>query len=117
MPLDPSQLPSTESVEPVKLFGGIFVASSFAGLASLLRSKQTVTWRNIASAMLNSGFIAVIIAFSWYSSYKDTNLWFLVGVSLLAGLGGSTTIDFAFQYARTKLGFPNPNENPKPPAS
>lgn len=92
------------SIEPIKLFSGIFFSSSLAGLAALLRSNQPLTMRRIVSALLNSGFIGTIIGLAWYSNYKDTNLAFLIAVSVLAGLGGSTTIDFAIQYARKKFG-------------
>lgn len=115
MPPDTPPTSSPTFLEPVKLFGGIFVASSFAGLAALLRSRQKVSARAVVSAMLNSGFIGTIIGLIWYSQYKDTNLFFLVGVSILAGLGGSTTIDFVLQVARVRFGVQNGMEQtPKP---
>lgn len=92
----------------MKLFGGIFIACSLAGLAALLRSKQAIDARAVLSALLNSGFIGTVIGMAWYSSYKDTNLYFLIAVSILAGLGGSTTLDFALQYARVKFGMNKP---------
>lgn len=111
----PDSPPTTPAfIEPLKLFGGIFVAASFAGLAALLRSKQKVSARAVVSAMLNSGFIGTVIGLIWYSQYKDTNLFFLVGVSILAGLGGSTTIDFVLQVARGRLGVATVTDQPKP---
>lgn len=104
LPDNPPPVSAPTFLEPVKLFGGIFVASSFAGLAALLRSRQKVSFRAVASAMLNSGFIGTIIGLIWYSQYRETNLYFLVGVSILAGLGGSTTIDFVLQVARVRFG-------------
>ena len=92
------------SLEPWKLFGGIFLSASLAGLAALLRSHQLLTTRRIVSALLNSGFIGTIIALGWYANYKETNLYFLIAVSVLAGLGGATTLDFVTQYIQKKLG-------------
>ena len=116
MPPDPSSpLPTPEQIEPLKLFGGIFIASSLAGLAALLRSRQPLHWRAVMSALLNSGFIGTIIALVWYAQYNNTNIYFLIGVSVLAGLGGAATIDFAFQYARSKFGIPSAPSSPTEP--
>ena len=86
------------------LFALIFGGGSLGGLAALLRSNNALTKRNVFSAMLNSGLIALVIALVWWANYRDTNLFFLVGISILAGLGGATTLDFATLYIRKKLG-------------
>jgi hypothetical protein len=86
------------------LFVLIFGGGSLGGLAALLRGNHALTKRNVFSAMLNSGMMALVIALVWWSNYKDTNLFFLVGISILAGLGGATTLDFVTLYIRKRLG-------------
>lgn len=121
MPIDPPSNPQPPDtfLEPVRLFGGIYLAASLAGLSALLRSKQPLTVRAVVSAMLNSGFIGTIIGLVWYMQYRDTNLFFLVGVSVLAGLGGGATIEFAFQLVRAKFGLPrsSSSDNSEPPTN
>lgn len=84
-------------------FAFIFLGGSLGGLAALLRTNKNLSWRNIVSAMLNSGIITLVIGLVWYKQYAETNLYFLLGVSLLAGLGGATTIDFVTLYIRQKF--------------
>lgn len=100
--------------EPGALFGLIFLGGSLGGLAALLRSNRGVTWRNVCAAMLNSGFITLIIALAWYENYSETNLYFLIGISLLAGLGGATSLDLALVYVQKRLGIkPRPEAEKK----
>lgn len=80
-----------------------FLGASFAGLAEHLRSGKAVTRRAVAAAMLNSGIIGTIIALIGYKQYVD-DLPYLIGMSMLAGIGGATMIDFAIQALRRKLG-------------
>lgn len=102
-PIPPS---AAHDPEPVKLFGGIFLAAMLAGLAAALRSKQKLSWRTVASTMLNSGFIAVIVALLRYQSDKDASLFLLIGYSLLAGLGGGLTLTYLMRILRAALGLP-----------
>lgn len=97
-------------MEPMKVFASIFLLAAVGGVAALLRSKTRITARLVISACLNSGLIGLVIALIWYSQYKDTNLWFLIGISVLAGLGGNTTIGFVMLYVRRKLNLPDPED-------
>jgi hypothetical protein len=83
-------------LDPYKLFSYIFGVSSVSGLAALLRSGQALTFRAVLSAFLNSGLFGVGIAMVWTHLYGMQYPWFMVGVSLLAGLGGISLMDFAY---------------------
>ncbi len=89
-----------ERLDPIWVFISTFAITSFAGLAALLRSGKELTVRAIVSAMLNSGLLGLAIGMIWYKYYFSDNVWFLIGVSLLAGLGGMTVVDFLLQILR-----------------
>jgi hypothetical protein len=91
-----------ERFNAVAIFVSACFISSFAGLASLLRTGEQVTKKSVGSSMLNSGIVGAIIYLLWYTSYKD-NPHFLVGVCALAGLGGNQIIDFALSLLKSKL--------------
>ena len=75
-----------------------FTISSLGGLAQLLRSGRAVTRRMLLAAMLYSGLMGLVIGLIWYNYFNgQDNLYFLVGVSGLAGLGGTTLLDFLLQ--------------------
>jgi hypothetical protein len=76
--------------------------SSLGGLAALLRAGKvrSLTKRLVISAILNSGLFGLIVGLLLWDSYKDKNMALLIGVSALAGFGGSTLIEFAFQVLR-----------------
>ena len=93
-----------DKLDPIKAFLAVFSISSFAGLAALLRSGRKLDARAVASSMLNSGLLGLGIGFLWWKYYSgEQNVWFLFGVSLLAGLGGTTMVDFAVQVMRGRL--------------
>ena len=82
-----------------------FGISSFAGLASLLRSDKEITVRMVVSAMLNSGILGLVIALLWYNYYEGKgNIYFLLGVSGLAGIGGMSMLDFVVETLNGKFG-------------
>lgn len=81
-----------------------FFGASFAGLANQLRTGKALTARAVAAAMMNSGFIGAIIALMGYQMFTD-NLPYLFGLSLLAGIGGATMLDFILTIFKKKLGF------------
>lgn len=83
-----------EKLGPFELFVSAFGISSVGGLAALLRSKKELTVRSILSATLYSGVTGLIIAFLSYNYFGVTNPYFLLGVCGLAGIGGSTVLDF-----------------------
>lgn len=80
----------------------IFPVCSFAGLAALLRSHRELTKRAVASAILNSGFFGVAVAALMFQRYgADSSLYLTIGVSILAGLGGNTAVDFGIEMLKT----------------
>ena len=107
-----------DKMTPFQVFLASFSISSLGGLAALLRSERELTWRSAASAILYSGMMGVIIALLWYNFFDGKgNLHFLLGVSGLAGIGGTTVVDFVIQVIK-KGGVHisiNPGDQPKPP--
>jgi len=90
--------------DPYTLFTASYLLSSFAGLAALLRSGIPLSWRLVTSAFLNSGLLGVAVAMIWTELYGDVKYpWFMLGVSILAGLGGTSLVDFVFQLIREGL--------------
>lgn len=91
----------SDKLSPIEVFLSAFSICSVAGLASYLRSGRELTARQVFSAMLNSGLLGLAIAFLWYRYFngKD-NIWFLLGVSLLAGLGGASLLDFILMLCK-----------------
>lgn len=79
--------------DPVAVGIMAFLGASFSGLATQLKHGKTLTLRSISAAMLNSGFIGIIIFLLGYKMFID-NLPYLIGMSLLAGIGGSTILEF-----------------------
>ena len=67
---------------------------SLAGCAALLRSGQPLNWRSFATAVLNSGLFAVAIAYYMLWHFGPEELPLIVSVSIFAGLGGNTVVDF-----------------------
>lgn len=87
-----------EKLTPVEVLISCFTISSFAGLAALLRSGRPLNWRSLIAAFLYSGIFGLIIGACWYNFFDgQDNLYFLIGVSGLAGLGGTSLLDFVVQ--------------------
>jgi len=80
-----------------------FFGASFAGLATQLRNGKVLTTRSIAAAMLNSGFIGMIIFLMGFQMFTD-NIHYLIGLCLLAGIGGSTMLDFFITFLKKNRG-------------
>lgn len=78
----------------------ILPSASFAGLAELLRSKQELTWRSVASATLNSGLFGLAIGAIMLQKFGTEHFNLIWGIATLAGLGGSALIDFAVELLR-----------------
>lgn len=76
-----------------------FLLSSSAGLAALLRSPAEISRRSVVSAALNSGLLGLAVSLVWYIKYQD-NLFALVGICLVVGLGGNTMVDFAISVLK-----------------
>lgn len=78
----------------LSIFFGAFGVSAFAGLATLLRFAKKLSKLAVVSAMLNAGFLGLAIALIWYRNYRDAgNVHGLIGICVLAGMGGSTITD------------------------
>lgn len=85
---------SDEQLHALLILASAFGAASFAGLATLLRFARRISRLSIISAMLNSGFLGLAIALIWYQNYRDAkNVYGLIGICVLAGMGGSTLTD------------------------
>lgn len=83
-----------EHLHALSVFLSAFGASSFAGLATLLRFARRISRLSVVSAMLNSGFLGLAIALIWYQNYRDAqNAYGLLGICVIAGMGGSTLTD------------------------
>ena len=79
---------------------GLFICSfflaAFAGLAALLRTGTTLTKMALLSWFLNSGFLGLGICLIWYTRYQN-DVYYLVGICVLAGLGGMKTVEFGLE--------------------
>lgn len=94
-----------DKIEPLRVFMSAFAISSLGGLAALLRSKRELTWRSVCSAVLYSGMMGTVIALLWYNYFNGHgNIYFLLGVSGLAGIGGTTVLDFVVQALKSHGG-------------
>jgi hypothetical protein len=82
-----------DRLDPITLFLTAFGISALAGVAALLRTSQVLSARALVSAGLNAGAVGMGIALVLFTYFKD-NTWFLLGVCLLAGLGGMTCLGF-----------------------
>lgn len=102
--------------DPIRVLIASFAISSFGGLAALLRSHSKLSWRSVFSALLYSGLMGLIIALLWYNYFNGAgNIYFLLGVSGLAGIGGTTVVDFIVQVAKSGGVHITINPGDKPP--
>ena len=116
MPLennDPATVSS--SWEPLKIFVTVFLLGGLAGLAALLRSQEELSRKAICGAIINSAFLSLIVAMVWWNKYQETNFFFLMGISILAGFGGNTTIGviIAFTQKKFNINIGNPTDEQK----
>jgi hypothetical protein len=87
---------SDENLHAIAVFISAFGAAGFAGLATLLRFAKKLSKLNVVSSMLNAGFLGLAIALIWYQNYcRAENVYGLIGICVLAGMGGSTLTDLA----------------------
>lgn len=89
-----------EKYNPITVLLCAFGISSLAGLAALLRAGSKVNGIAVFSAMLNSGLLGLTMALLWYQKYQE-NTYFLIGLCILAGLGGATAVDFVVTVFKT----------------
>jgi F0F1-type ATP synthase assembly protein I len=91
---------ATTTTDPVRLVSYTFAVSSLAGLAALLRSGQEITPRQLAAATLSAGLLGAGIMLVWWDWMDGRYPWFMMGVSLLAGLGGVNMLEFFIQLVQ-----------------
>lgn len=83
-----------EYFHALSVFASAFGVAAFAGMATLLRFARKFSRIAVISAMLNAGFLGLAIALLWYQNYrKAENVYGLLGICVLAGMGGSTLTD------------------------
>lgn len=83
-----------EFIVSLSVFAAAFGVSAFAGLATLLRFSPKLSKLAVISSMLNAGFMGLAISLIWYQNYREaSNVHGLIGICVLAGMGGSTITD------------------------
>lgn len=82
-----------QKLEPLTFFLICFAITAMAGVAAFLRSGKEVTVRGVISVILNTGIMGLGIALLLFNYFQD-NAYFLVGLCILAGLGGMTLVGF-----------------------
>jgi uncharacterized YccA/Bax inhibitor family protein len=83
-----------EVIVSLSVFAAAFGVSAFAGLATLLRFSRKLSKLAVVSSMLNAGFLGLAISLIWYQNYRQAaNIHGLIGICVLAGMGGSTITD------------------------
>lgn len=89
-----SDMLSEETIFSLSIFTASFGCAAFAGLATLLRFASKLTRLKVISTMLNSGFLGLAIALLWFRQFEESkNIYGLVGICVLSGMGGSTLTD------------------------
>ena len=92
--------------EQLVYISAMFIGSSVAGWALLLWEDKPVSRKQALGGVLLSGFSGVIVSLLLYKYLQD-NPMLLAGVSLLAGVGGASTLEFLAvmfrKYVREKL--------------
>lgn len=90
--------------DPLWVFLWCFSVAAVAGLAQLLHSGQPLTVRSVLSATLHSGMSGMIVGLLWFNFFTTENIYFLVGLSGLAGIAGSSAIEFLCQLVAGNIG-------------
>jgi hypothetical protein len=86
-----------EAVHPIWVFLSAFGVAAFAGLATYLRFSRKMSVLGLVSALLNAGCLGLAISLLWYQHYRNSeNVYGLIGICVLAGMGGSTVTDLAW---------------------
>lgn len=100
-----------ESISASGVFASAFFVSALSGLVALLRSGEKLTGPSVASATLNSGLLGLGISLIWFLKFRE-NSYFLIGICVMAGLGGMSTVDLALSIFRKLVGtvFPEKKE-------
>lgn len=90
MPLSP------DDPSPLQIFVAAVSIGALAGLASALRSAAALTGRYVGSSILTAALTALLTSLIGHQYVTESkNIYFLLGVSGLAGYGGATLLDSA----------------------
>lgn len=79
-----------DDLSPLQVFVSCFSISALGGFFTHLRSNHPLTWRETCAITFYSGLLGLVIGLLWHNYFAPGNLYFLIGVSGLAGLGGTT---------------------------
>lgn len=83
----------------LRIFILAFLLSAFAGLAALMRTSKRIRAFTVIASMLNSGLMGLAVACLWYTNYQ-TNIYFLIGICILTGMGGIAFVEFSIVLFR-----------------
>jgi hypothetical protein len=81
---------------PIQVFIAAAAIGGLAGLASALRTSVLLTGRYVGSSILTASLSGLLTALIGHNYVRESaNVYFLLGVSGLAGYGGATLLDAA----------------------
>jgi hypothetical protein len=91
-------------MDPYYLLASLLAMGGLAGLASLLRSgAEDIRLRDVISAALNSGLLAMIVGALLFDRYGLTAVWWIVGIAIACGLGGTHMIELVIDVVKNYL--------------
>lgn len=89
-----------EAANPLKYLPWLGLGGSLLGVASLLWAEsenpggQNLRCTRLVAAAILSAASTVIVMLGLWNYLAAENVWLLLAVSLLAGVGGASTLDF-----------------------
>jgi len=89
---------------PWFILASCLTLAAISSLAQHLRSDHVLSFRSIAAAISYGGVSGLIIGLIWFNWLGDDNCYFLVGVSGLAGITGSSVVDFMVKLINGNIG-------------
>lgn len=95
--------PKMQLRETALLFASCCALSSLAGLSYLLRSGQALNWRTVAAAILWNGLAGLAWSFLGFHFLGEKQIYLLLGMSILAGIGSVSLVDFLWQFLTGRL--------------
>ena len=88
MPLSP------DDPTPLQIIAAAVGIGALAGMAQALRTTVLLTGRYVGSSVLTSVLTAILtVLIGWYYVQETRHIYFLLGISGLAGYGGATLLD------------------------
>ena len=82
-----------DDLSPVQVFISCFTIASLAGFFTHLRGSKPLRLREVLSVTFYTGLFGLVIGLMWHNYFAPGNLYFLIGISGLAGLGGTTMLN------------------------